>query len=471
MHVFLATLLLILVPFSTLASGDPLQEAQLKGSYEIAKHPAFPNYSISFKKPTICDPAVNQVAGYLDTDANNHFFFWFFESRSNPQKDPLVLWLNGGPGCSSMLGLFMELGPCRVRENGGGTVLNQYGWNNNTNIIFLDQPANVGYSYGSSQTSTSLMAAKDVYAFLQIFLQKYPQYANADFHVAGESYAGHYIPNIGSVIHKNNKGQFSSMELQAQAQTLQKINLKSLLIGNGATDGLVQYKYYEQMGCRNSYNIRIFSDRTCAGMNSSYPTCAGKIRSCYNTQSAGACTDASNYCDQAMISPFPGSLNIYDIRRRCEGGSLCYPIISAIESYLNRNDVKKELGVRVSRFQTCSGSVGSRFARTGDGMFPAHRLLPPLLEDGIRILIYVGDADYICNWYGNKAWTIELPWSGQSEFKASKDVVWGGNIGELRKTENNRFAFLRVYAAGHMVPYDQPKNSLIMFNRWISNEF
>ena len=92
----------------------------------------------------------------------------------------------------------------------------------------------------------------------------------------------------------------------------------------------------------------------------------------------------------------------------------------------------------------------------GDWMRPYVNELPPILEDGIRVLIYAGDADYICNWMGNKAWTVELPWSGGKEFADAEDTKWvskitGEKAGELRKTDDGRFAFLRVFGAGHMV--------------------
>ncbi|KAL1925785.1 uncharacterized protein VTP21DRAFT_668 [Calcarisporiella thermophila] len=441
----------------------------------VFEHPAFPDHTMRYKHPNICDPGVKQISGYLDTDEDKHFFFWFFESRGNPEKDPVVLWLNGGPGCSSMLGLLMELGPCRVKVDASGLDYNPHSWNNNASIIFLDQPLNVGYSYGSSGATNSMAAAKDVYAFLQMFMKEFPQYADLDFHVAGESYGGHYVPSIGSVIHKHNAGEFSTSHLAANAHTLRPLNLKSLLIGNGLTDPLVQYKYYEQMGCNNTYRP-IFSPSTCQRMHRNYPTCARLIESCYSSESRWTCIPASSYCNQQLIMPFQSTgLNIYDIRRKCGDNALCYDIIPAIEKYLNREDVKRAVGAKVDRYEGCNNQINFQFLMAGDWMLPFHKKLPPLLEDGVRVLIYAGDADYICNWYGNKAWTLELPWSGKEEFNAAKDTIWTNQAdqtkaGELRTTADKRFAFLRVFEAGHMVPYDQPANSLDFFNRWLQRE-
>lgn len=98
----------------------------------------------------------------MDVDDEKHFYFWFFESRSKPKTDPLVLWLNGGPGCSSLTGLLMELGPCKVSPGGADTERNPSSWTNNASVIFLDQPANVGFSYGGEGVSNSDAAAEDV---------------------------------------------------------------------------------------------------------------------------------------------------------------------------------------------------------------------------------------------------------------------------------------------------------------------
>jgi cathepsin A (carboxypeptidase C) len=97
--------------------------------------------------------------------------------------------------------------------------------------------------------------------------------------------------------------------------------------------------------------------------------------------------------------------------------------------------------------------------------------VPKLLEEGVRVLVYAGDADFICNWMGNKAWTIELPWANKAKFGAAKDQPWsvdGQAAGEAR--EVGPLTFLRVYNAGHMVPYDQPAISLDMLRRWLKEE-
>ncbi|KAG0811040.1 hypothetical protein G6F40_006629 [Rhizopus arrhizus] len=172
------------------ATTDRLKEVfhHPSNEFNVFTHPAFSNYALRYKHPSLCDPDVKQISGYLDVDDDKHFFFWFFESRDKPKEDPLVLWLNGGPGCSSLTGLFMELGPCTVNLEGTNTVLNKYSWNEKANVIFLDQPLNVGYSYGSGGATNTNAAAKDVYAFLQLFFKQFPQdILDLDFHASDES--------------------------------------------------------------------------------------------------------------------------------------------------------------------------------------------------------------------------------------------------------------------------------------------
>ncbi|KAG0244091.1 Alpha/Beta hydrolase protein [Mortierella sp. GBAus27b] len=432
---------------------------------KVLTHESFPGVQLRLKRPTICDPDVNQYSGYLDVGSDKHFFFWFFESRHRPRSDPLTLWLNGGPGCSSLTGLFMELGPCKVKLDGSSTEYNPHSWNSRSNVIFLDQPTNVGYSYGTSVSNTAT-AAKDVYAFLQVFFKEFPEYQRVDFHIAGESYAGHYIPAMAKEINDANK-KIATPSLRPTG--VQHINLASVLIGNGLTDPLVQYKYYPDMACNNSY-APVLDERACSNMRSAYDTCAMLIEGCYNGGSVFRCLPAASYCNAKMIMPYQQTgQNVYDVRKKCEGNNLCYPILTAMQDYLNKKDVMNDLGVQVNKFQSCNMQINMRFMLNGDWMKPFHLMVPPLLEDGIRVLIYAGDADYICNWMGNKAWSIELPWSGQEKMEADEDKRWyanGHHAGDVRSS--GALTFLRIFDGGHMVPYDVPEETLEMFNTWIS---
>ncbi|KAJ7900717.1 peptidase S10, serine carboxypeptidase, partial [Mycena olivaceomarginata] len=83
----------------------------------------------------LCDTSVKQYSGYLDIADDKHLFFWFFESRNSPSTDPLVLWLNGGPGCSSSTGLLFELGPCSIANEGKNTTFNKHSWTSSANMI------------------------------------------------------------------------------------------------------------------------------------------------------------------------------------------------------------------------------------------------------------------------------------------------------------------------------------------------
>ncbi|KAJ3110963.1 hypothetical protein HDU96_006114 [Phlyctochytrium bullatum] len=466
---------------------NSLQVTHLGGktSWTAYKLPAFPSHQIRVKEDvSLCDTGVKQYSGYLDVD-DKHFFFWFFESRAAPSTDPLVLWLNGGPGCSSLTGLLMELGPCRVNESGNGTTFNEYSWNTNANVVFLDQPTDVGFSYSESGegVSTTTDAARDVYAFLQLFLAAYPKYLKNEFHVtgilasiskiliySGESYAGHYIPAIASAILDGN----NDVGAPDGDSSLEKINLASIAIGNGMTDPAVQYEYYSKFACENSYGP-VLEQSECDSMASRYPFCRSLIDACYKYEGTFSCVPGGVYCNNAMIGPFQKTgLNIYDIRKKCDpNNSLCYSkILSDIESYLNRADIQEKLGVERS-YQGCNMQVNQKFFMAGDWMRPYVNLLPGILDEGVKVLIYAGDSDYICNWMGNEAWTLALEWEGKEGFNAAPEVAWtskitGRKAGTYRKYEG--LAFLRVFEAGHMVPYDQPEHSNEFINVWISKK-
>lgn len=196
------------------------------------------------------------------------------------------------------------------------------------------------------------------------------------------------------------------------------------------------------------------------------------INSCYKFTSPFTCVPATFYCNSAMINPFlKTGRNIYDVRKLCPhhpDNPDCYDIIYDIQTYLNQPDVQDILGVDVP-FKTCKRNINRNFMLSGDMMHPYVNYVGPLLDSGVKVLVYAGDADYICNWIGNKAWVMKLDWSGKDKFDASKDLVWtskktGRAAGEWRMSGN--LAFLRVYEAGHMVQtfYSNPRFLMINLN-------
>ena len=433
--------------------------------FHVANTDKFPDYKMRVKKTNPGELGIDhtkQYSGYLDVESEDkHFFYWFFESRNDPKNDPVVLWLNGGPGCSSLTGLFFELGSSAIDEN-LNPVYNPYSWNSNASVIFLDQPVNVGYSYSSGSVSDTVAAGKDVYAFLELFFQQFPEYNGLDFHIAAESYGGHYVPVFASEILSHADRSF---------------NLTSVLIGNGLTDPLTQYPEYEVMACNGEESgyKPVLDEAECEGMLANLPRCLSFIESCYESQSVFSCVPASIYCNNGQIGPYQKTgRNVYDVRKMCEGSSLCYKGLEYIDKYLNQDVVKEKLGAEVDTYESCNFDVNRNFLFAGDWMKPYHKNVIDLLEKELPVLIYAGDKDFICNWLGNKAWTNALEWSGKEDFSNAKTEKMFSDdgktqIGQVKNFEY--FTFARMFDGGHMVPYDQPEASLAMLNRWLAGDY
>jgi cathepsin A (carboxypeptidase C) len=441
------------------------------------------NYSLRAKKVDTSKlgvDTVKQFSGYLDDDEEDKHLFYckrfyladkyafayyeeadmtigFFESRNDPKNDPVILWLNGGPGCSSMGGLFMELGPSKVNKK-LKLDYNPSSWNANASIVFLDQPVNVGFSYSSGSVGTTNAAAKDIYALMTLFFHQFPEYAKQGFHLAGESYGGHYVPVFASEIlsHKD-----------------RNINLKSILIGNGCTETYSQFESYRPMACGEGGYPAVVSESDCQSMENALPRCEQLTKSCVESGSAWTCLPATIYCNNALMGPYQRTgQNPYDVRRQCGSSTLCYAEMGWAASYLNQDFVRDALGVEVDDFQVCNPRVGRDFSYNNDGMQQVVELIPGLLEQ-IPVLIYAGDADFICNWLGNRQWTNNLEWAGKEAYSKAevKDLKLrsGKKYGKVKSAKD--LAFMQMFEAGHMVPYDKPEAALDMLNRWIGGEW
>ncbi|GMY09794.1 serine carboxypeptidase-like 40 [Fagus crenata] len=147
-------------------------------------------------------PHVNfsQYGGYVTVDksAGRAFYYYFVEAHHSKDSLPLLLWLNGGPSCSSLAyGAMQELGPFRVHSDGKTLYRNKFSWNYAANVLFLESPAGVGFSYSNSTSDYNKngdrRTAADNYVFLLNWLERFSEYKNRDFYISGESYAGHYM--------------------------------------------------------------------------------------------------------------------------------------------------------------------------------------------------------------------------------------------------------------------------------------
>lgn len=421
------------------------------------RHGEMKNGTLTINQPTLCDPSVQQLSGYFASGTEGReYFFWFFESRNDPSTDPLVMWLTGGPGCSSILALLTENGPCYVNDNGDGTYLSETSWNSKANAIWVDQPPGTGFSKGYPDTDEEEVAA-DMYTFLQNFIKAYPKYFDNGFYIFGESYAGHYVPAISyNIFEENSKGGGTN------------IPLKAFAIGNGLTDPYIQFAYYAQMAYNSTTADHVITDATFNRMTEEIPECQKEISECNQEDTTTNCDDAYGYCIEHEIEPVTETgVNPYNLDEPCTDGGLCYNFTS-VGIWLNNETVQSALGVD-KEWADCNTVVNEFFE--ADWMVDYQTKIPPMLDAGIRGLIYAGDLDFICNYMGNQAWALRLNWTYAADFGKAPVNTWsdstGTACGELRSS--NGFNFLQVFNAGHMVPRDQPACALAMMEAWIED--
>ena len=152
-------------------------------------------------------------SGFLAASETKRLHYVFAESLDNPSTDPVLIWFNGGPGCSSLLGFMQENGP-RVIDDGEDYLKeNAETWNKRANVLWLESPAGVGWSYGTDAdlVTDDLQQSIDALAALQSWYDKFPEYKLNKLFISGESYAGIYVPYLAYQIDLNNrKAEYSS---------------------------------------------------------------------------------------------------------------------------------------------------------------------------------------------------------------------------------------------------------------------
>ncbi|KAM7518304.1 hypothetical protein LguiB_017266 [Lonicera macranthoides] len=392
----------------------------------------------------------DQYGGYVTVDptAGRALFYYFVESAHNSSSKPLVLWLNGGPGCSSLgIGAMEELGPFRVNSDGNTLFRNEYAWNDVANVLFLESPAGVGFSYSNTSSDYSTgdkKTAKDSYTFLINWLERFPQYKTRDFFITGESYAGHYVPQLAYTILSKNKHTNETI-----------INLKGIAIGNAwiddntGTQGI--YDYY--------WTHALNSDETNKGIKNYCDYVTGNYSNqCDDYQSQGnsevGALDIYNIyapiCQHAALKPGPpGSVKNLD------------PCLSTyIGYYLNRADVQKALHARNTSWFACGG------VRWNDSPATILPIIKQLIKSGISLWIYSGDTDgrvpvtssrYAVNAMKLPVETAWRPWYSNKEV--------GGYVVGYKGV-----VLVTVRGAGHLVPSYQPERALAMISSFLQGK-
>ncbi|CAK9146493.1 unnamed protein product [Ilex paraguariensis] len=431
---------------------------QVESLYEADKIASLPGQpQVSFQ----------QFAGYVTIDEKQQraLFYYFVEAETDPASKPLVLWLNGGPGCSSVgAGAFCEHGPFKPSRN--VLLKNEYSWNKGANMLYLESPAGVGFSYSANKSFYASvnddMTARDNLVFLERWFIKFPEYKNRDFFITGESYAGHYVPQLAHLI------------IQSNAQ----LNLKGIAIGNPLLEfntdfnakaeylwshGLISDSTYDLFTsvCNYSQIRRQFQTGTLT------PVCSRVI----HQESAEVSKFIDSYdvtLDVCLASVLLQS-QVLNQMKYTENIDVC--VEDETTRYLNREDVQKALHaqlVGVTGWSICSDVLHYDYQNLEE---PTINILGLLVKSGLRVLVYSGDQDSVIPLTGTRALVNGLA----KEMGLNTTVpysVWfeGTQVAGWTQVYTDRLSYATIRGASHEAPFSQPERSLVLFNAFVGGK-
>ncbi|CAM8980263.1 unnamed protein product [Rhodiola kirilowii] len=433
---------------------------------------AFPAENLVVNLPG--QPKVNfrQFAGYVDVDlkAGRSLFYYFVEADKDAQSKPLTLWLNGGPGCSSMGGgAFTELGPFFPRGDGRGLRINKMSWNKASNLLFVESPAGVGWSYSntsSDYTTGDAASARDLRVFMTEWIKKFPAFKSRDLFLTGESYAGHYIPQLAIELLDYN-----------EHSTNAKFNIKGVAIGNPLLkldrDVPSTYEYFWSHGMISDevglaiMNDCDFEDYTFASPHNESDSCNNAIH-----QANTIVGDYINNYDVILDVCYP-SIVEQELRLRKMATKISYGVDVCMSYerrfYFNLPEVQMALHANRTKlsypWSMCSGVLN--YSDT-DGNINILPLLKRIVNNKIPVWVFSGDQDSVVPLLGSRTLMREL--AHELNFKVT--VPYGAwfhkkQVGGWATEYGNLLTFATVRGAAHMVPYAQPSRALHLFSSFI----
>jgi serine carboxypeptidase-like clade 2 len=417
------------------------------------------------------DVPFKQYAGQIPLATEEKLFYWYTEAQESPAEAPIVLWLNGGPGCSSMGGFWTENGPFVVGDDLSVKV-NRYAWNRKVNLVWLESPAGVGFSgelQDASYYNDDNVAAK-TYEFLQLFFDKFPELKGREFYITGESYAGIYIPYLVDLLVDT---------------PIPDVDLKGFAIGNPFTDDKVDgnayldFYYSHAMVSLENYNA---ARELCGGNIGCFfmddGTCQPECLEVLAESNAAADADRLNpyyiYGDvcflgngQALTLHKTLTADKQPKATSNKRGDVGVCAETLTQFYLNLPEVQRAIHVEGANvnWTDCNDAVSDSFTRSSSSLPKYHNIL----GRGLNALIYSGDADSVVNFIGTERWI------GPEGLKLHVTDKWKAWFGPDRQVagyvqQYDGLTFKTVKGAGHMVPAVRPLHGLNMFECFIFGE-
>jgi len=424
----------------------------------------------------------DQYSGYLDGDTGVHLHYWFVESQSAPSTDPLVLWLTGGPGCSSLDALLQENGPIHIYPN-GSLYDNQYAWNKIANVLYLESPVWVGFSYadrGHYSTDDDTTSLNN-YLALQSFLENFPEYSGREFYIAGESYAGIYVPTLAvRVLNGNLSVNFQGIAIGNPVLS-DELNDNSIMF-YGRYHGLIGESTWESLVADCCGGVE--SQDSCDFSNFQSLACTRNVLQAENTLYANDLNpyDILSPCesDSEVMTPAKlvrrrmfrklkqaaaemGELPVQPRPKRALGSDPECIDATYVSNWLNQDDVRTALHISDQALDwTLCSDVVSYSSQYDDMTSQFNELLP-----SVRALIYNGDFDTVCNFLGDQWFVESLGREVVSSYNYWTDSA--GVVAGYGKAFDS-IQFTTVRGSGHLVPQDQPERALALFTRFLNNE-
>ena len=406
-------------------------------------------------------PGIESYAGYaavsVNTSCDSNLFWWFFPPQDDDPSAPVLLWLNGGPGASSMYGLFAELGPFSVAADGQTLQPRNSSWTQHLAVLFVDSPVGTGFSYTNSSSCYSEDMADvstNLYSLLTQFFTAFPQWQPNPFYACGESYAGKYVPSIALLIHKENL-------LGAPVP----INLYGISVGDGLVDPITQLPGYGQLlydeGMADADELLHWTQQEAQMV---------RLIRANKADEAFAIFDALLNGD---FFPYPtffqNTTGLSDYFNLLQPD---YPP-NPFESFLTLESTRQQLHVGDHPFWSYNRSVELHLLH--DWFRSVSAALPTLLSK-YRVLIYNGQLDIILSAPACQRFLQQLIWADAKEWRMAAKQVWrlpGDGAGAAPAgyvKEGGGLTYVVVRGAGHLLPQDQPERAHDMITRFVNGQ-